>query len=425
MMVTRHGTCEEAIAHAQVHRHGINSIKADDKTQSKKNIVWPGLAKKIATGVAVLGACLTCPVQGLMGHLSQAPDFVEVACSPTSALTSRMEEMGYHCKRYNYLDLSGYDLDRKMGTRMLSLEFQTHPPRMSWISLPCTRLSTLQNLTPRSDEEWGKFVRRQGQDLKRADEVAEAVELSLEAREDSDFAWEWPTGASKGWNSKAIRRLLRVMKKLGRPVYWCRFHGCAYGLEYKGIPIQKNWTVLTSNRNLWMSLQKKCPGHGDHAECRGPAAQASAYYPSKMVTAVTKAIVGSWQASEERTNTSITKDIETYLLEIPETFEDKEEKNVMMVRKEEPEMFALSRNQFPKEAPTGRKLELVKQQMMRIHRSSGHSSFGNLQRLLRARKAPEWAVHCRHCIESRKPLLHPPASTTDSQALRDCRSGRF
>ena len=88
MMVTRHGTCEEAIAHAQVHRHGINSIKADDKTQSKKNIVWPGLAKKIAAGVAVLGACSTCPVQGLMGHLSQAPDFVEVACSPTSALTS-------------------------------------------------------------------------------------------------------------------------------------------------------------------------------------------------------------------------------------------------------------------------------------------------------------------------------------------------
>ena len=42
MMVTRHGACEEAIAHAQVHRHGINSIEAADKTQSKKNIVWPG-----------------------------------------------------------------------------------------------------------------------------------------------------------------------------------------------------------------------------------------------------------------------------------------------------------------------------------------------------------------------------------------------
>ncbi|CAK8987388.1 unnamed protein product [Durusdinium trenchii] len=114
MMVTRHGTCEEAIAHAQVHRHGINSIKADDKTQSKKNIVWPGLAKKIATG-------------------------------------------------------------------------------------------------------------------------------------------------------------------------------------------------------------------------------ASAYYPSKVVTAVTKAIVGSWNASEERADTSITKDIETYLVEIPETFEDKEEKNVMMEKKKPPD----------------------------------------------------------------------------------------
>ena len=196
-----------------------------------------------------------------------------------------------------------------------------------------------------------------------------------------------------------------------------RLHGCAYGLEYKQIPILKSWTVLTSNRALWMSLQKKCPGHSDHAECRGPAAQASPYYPPKMI------IAGSWQASEEMYGTSITQDIEKYLLLLhPEEDEDRQGRICQEVREQSPELFALTRNNFPKEAPTGRKLELVKQ-LMRIHRSSGHSSFGNLQRLLRARKAPEWAVtlagnmQCPDCIESRKPLLHPPASTKDTPEL--------
>ena len=91
--------------------------------------------------------------------------------------------------------------------------------------------------------------------------------------------------------------------------------------------------------------------------------------------------------------------------------------------KSEPEVFALSRTTYPKDPPTGRKLELIKQQMLRIHRASGHASFGNLQRLLRARGAPPWSVElagnlqCPSCIESKRPLLHPPASTQDDPVL--------
>lgn len=92
------------------------------------------------------------------------------------------------------------------------------------------------------------------------------MEMSLEAREDADFAWEWPTRAIKGWSSKVIRRLLRVMKKLGRPVYWCRFHGCAYGLEYKGIFQQPNLTQVQAaaptmsrvSRNMLLCLAANC-----------------------------------------------------------------------------------------------------------------------------------------------------------------------
>ena len=296
---------------------GINSIKTADKTQSKKNIVFPSLAKKLATSVAVLGASVALPVQGLLSQIRDSPDFVEVACSQDSSLTASMEYHGYTCKRVNYK--TGYDLSSKKGTSLLKLDFQLHTPRFSWVSLPCTRLTSLQNLTERSELEWSNFEKKVGADLKRADEVAEAISCGLDARMDFDFGWEWPTSAARGWKSRAIQRLLAKLSRLKRPVYWCRFHGCAYGLEYKGIPILKGWTVLTTNRHVWLTLQKKCTGHPEHAQCRGIAAQASAYTtPPRMVRDVTKAIIGGWQEAEARQGFSLTRDIEHFLLDVPE-----------------------------------------------------------------------------------------------------------
>ena len=54
---------------------------------------------------------------------------------------------------------------------------------------------------------------------------------------------------------------------------------------------------------------------------------------------------------------------------------------------------------------------MIKQQMLRSHRTAGHPSFQNLQRLLRARNAPAWSIElagnlkCLTCLEARRPLL--------------------
>ena len=87
-------------------------------------------------------------------------------------------------------------------------------------------------------------------------------------------------------------------------------------LEYQGHPIMKHWTVLTSNRQAWMALQRKCPGRPDHLECRGPVAQASSYYPKEMVRSVCKAVIASWTSMEDVQNISMAKDIQCCLLEI-------------------------------------------------------------------------------------------------------------
>lgn len=285
---------------------GQRAVTEDErKTQSGKNLLGGGVAMKISRNLAAIGAMVLLPMQGLMAQLQNTTDFMEIACAPTSSLSTLMEEKGYNIKRIHFK--AGFDLESPKGTRMLNMEMKQHPPRFVWVSLPCTRLSPLVNLTERTPEEWARFEQRQARDLKRADEVAEGMVANLENDPSRDFAWEWPTGARKGWTSKAICRLVRACEKLGKKVYWCRFHGCAYGLEYKGLPIQKSWTVLTTNRHLWLSLQKKCPGHPEHIQCRGVAAQASAYYPRRMVEAVVKAIVNGWNQPEDAFYVSLSR----------------------------------------------------------------------------------------------------------------------
>ena len=395
---------------------GVTSIREEQRNQSSKNILPQSTSRRIASGMAAIGAMVMFPVQGLMAQMSMNPDFVEVACSPTSSLCEEMMRLGFMAKRVNYKE--GYDLESPKGTSMLRQELLLRPPRCTWISLPCTRLSPLVNLTERTPEEWARFEQRQMKDLKRAEEVSTAVGDSIEKRIESDFAWEWPTGASKGWKSKAIRRLVYRMHQLGKKVYWCRFHGCAYGLEYRGLPVQKSWTVLTTNRHIWLALQKKCPGHPEHVHCRGEAAKASSYYPQKMVKAITRGLVDTWTSHEKCCGVSLAEDVERYLLEVPQEEEEGKETEecCKKAREEDPQVLALTKDRFTSEPPKGKKLEQVKQQMMRIHRASGHSSFSNLQRLLRMRKAPEWAIEmagqleCPECLESRRPMPAPVAS---------------
>ena len=187
------------------------------KMVSDKNVVFPSVAKKMARNAAVLGVMLVAPLFGLFGQMQDRPDFLEVACSANSSLSEEMSQAGFHAKRINFLE--GYDLSSSRGTRMLKHEISMHTPRFAWISLPCTRLTSLVNLTPRTDEELARFQKRQRQDLKRASEVADACEPIL--AEDGDLAWEWPAHATAGWKSYAINKLLGLIKKHRKVAYWC------------------------------------------------------------------------------------------------------------------------------------------------------------------------------------------------------------
>ena len=80
--------------------------------------------------------------------------------------------------RINYRN--GFDLDSKKGTDLLVNEIKTKHQKLAWVSMVCTRMSSLQNLTQRTPEQQDRFLKRKGQDLRRCDDVVTGLEQVLQ-----------------------------------------------------------------------------------------------------------------------------------------------------------------------------------------------------------------------------------------------------
>ena len=396
------------------HQEIVKEIAATNHLTEK--VVRPSLAKRLALAAAMTVTLME-PVREMINNVSPQVDVMEIACSPESTLTASFQQKGYYGERINFK--TGYDLDTRKGTSRLADRIKEVVPRLAWVSFRCTRLSSLQNLTERTPEQWDAFLKRRGRDLSRCDEIARGLEPIISSG--NDIAWEWPTSATPGWKSRAIKRLIHAIQRHGRSVYWIRVDGCAYGLEWKGIPLRKAWTILTTSRELWLTLNKRCDRSHEHAECRGQAAEASSYYPVSLCRDVVKGMEHRWRQERD----DLTKMVETYLLEVPEGTDEETTSNLLPGESQgghhgfelEPQVMALSRKRLDLEtAPTGKRLEAIKQMMLRVHRASGHPGMSNLVQLLKARGSPGWALElaanleCPECKEASKPKPRPPAS---------------
>lgn len=132
----------------------------------------------------------------------------------------------------------------------------TGRPRFSWFSYPCTKLTNLQNRTPRTGQQ---MLNHEREVLRTLQCVGRTSELAIETvRNHGDFAWEWPKSAYRGWNSKQMAKLWHEVHKLGKKIYVVDFDGCAFGhwadwglLKAEKVMgsglIQKPWRVWTTS----------------------------------------------------------------------------------------------------------------------------------------------------------------------------------
>ena len=250
--------------------------------------------------------------------------------------------------------------------------------KFTWVALSSKHLQghhpgDLPWKSQRQEENHHRAMRRE---LAKVDVMVDAIFERLKAGR--DFAWEWPADVTIGWCSKSMQRLQEFAKKLGIKRHDFRVEGCGFDLKVLGVPLRRTWRILTSSEQVYHQVQRGCPGHREHVDDGDVPEAGETRYPEAMRKKIVSSVV--WTLRERHGVRSLAEDVEANVTE-QQWFERKEQS-----------AMALTRLPFPTEPPTGKKLEKIKQALMRIHRSSGHSSFHNVAKLLERRGAPSWAV---------------------------------
>lgn len=130
-----------------------------------------------------------------------------------------------------------------------------------------------------------------------------------------------------------------------------RFDGCAYELtgEVGGVskPVRKPWKVRSNEVRLG-ALQRQCPGHAEHYECRGDLAKKSELYTEPLVERIGQLITGRVGVPSDAALCPLDK--EEAGEEVAASPKDSEEEEDMGAQEEKREARAPTRPMRPSEA---------------------------------------------------------------------------
>ena len=315
--------------------------------------------------------------------MCQNSEFIEIGCNN---LGVAIGNEGILHRTVDYKN--GFNLDHRIGTNATVDLIKQTAPAFVWVSLPGERLCKV--IGEWSPTAWRNYERLRRRDLQRSAEVADGIVKVM--ANGGHFAWEWDKRAHFGWKGRAIEKIRKAAEECDRELYECHVDACHYA-RGEVTPTSKSWRILTSSKQLYHKMMRKCcPGHKHHE----PTSSSRVPYPARMVEEIASAVM--WQLRGE---TGLLKDdLQHYLCD------------------EVPSVFAVQRSgSFPMERPTGRKMDDFKSQLLKLHKAAGHSSLDSLSRLLERRGAPAWAVSlakeikCPECLEEKR--LGPPPSSTD------------
>ena len=98
-------------------------------------------------------------------------------------------------------------------------------------------------------------------------------------------SFEWPRYCL-GWAKQPV---LEFISSFGMSSVLV--DGCAFGMRDKGIPIKKQWRIVTDHQGLLRDLAPwKCSGEHTHKEISGSLTPKTAYYNSLMCHVILTAV---------------------------------------------------------------------------------------------------------------------------------------
>ena len=172
---------------------------------------------------------------------------------------------------------------------------RSNPGADLWGSLPCTTMSSYQNVAiSRGGEDYVRRLHVRRQRLRRMLQTfREAGDIII--ANGGTVSFEWPRYC-QGWQEKVLKEFFN-----DHPFIKILTDGCQFGMKsiMTGKPIFKPWTIYTTSPVLAKRLDRRCPdrqAHG-HETIAGKEVWAGIgrcfYQNTKMVTNWTRIISGS------------------------------------------------------------------------------------------------------------------------------------
>lgn len=207
----------------------------------------------------------------------------ELCCSPESLITACALALGFAAERLTLE--TGWDLRKREDGCRACREAMEKKVQKSWLSLPCTPWSSMQNLNKRTAKQRKRLRAMRSESILMC-EIGLSI-LSRVVEQGGDMYFEWPSGCH-GWRIRPLLAFKKKMEKAGRQLYKCRVDGCAYGLRSRtgDMYLRKRWTILTTDKVMAEQLARKCPGGHEHKTIQGQDTARSAFYPLQMAAKV-------------------------------------------------------------------------------------------------------------------------------------------
>ena len=326
----------------------------------------------------------------------------EVCCRADSALSSACESLGFQVWRKTLE--TGYDMGKQAHIQKLVEEAKVDPPDRAWFSLLCTAVTAIQRLNQR-DLRQVEELRKKRQKCRKHLRGAILIIWTLltVTQGKSKFYFEWPKGATDGWQLPELREFIRQFNEYYGRLYFVQIDGCMHGMKSPDDwPIRKSWMVMTNDAEFYDRCRIVCDGSHQHRPdgmigMGSKAVSATAFYPASMVNGIARLWKSQWKRAMEANNHYIHQTIN--MIETTYAGEAMSTKPVQA-----------SSNQATSQTPEEQGFDVQKAWTMlhRLHRAAGHPNNKSLARLCHDRGLPPWLVQmalnlkCQACEEVKK-----------------------
>ena len=213
---------------------------------------------------------------------------MEVACSPSSVLTSTVQRLtgsqgsAVRCAKWN-----GCDLSKGVGVKLILQRIQLEEPAVLWISPPCGPYSPLQNANARTEAQKAELQAKREEAMRIY--VGSCVVIHQCIQRGTHVVLEL-SERCQAWRLPIFQRLQAKYQLLSAVT-----KGCRVGLRVSDSKplMQKGWRILTTHHRLAQVLELpcRCPKHCQHDRCEGSKASRSELYTREYARRATRAIL--------------------------------------------------------------------------------------------------------------------------------------